>query len=165
MGIAFFFIKRTYEADHTRTAILNGGPVTWRPVILKYRLLRWVVAVLFTGMNLMVLIESPRGAGEPARWLWPVAMISILAGAVLLWSMLRIIEAYSTSTSPIEIRIVKDGPLEKDPQDQTLLNHAIAEGNSRIIVYEVRRTLPNPGGELQYADDFPGAWQIEKYHD
>ncbi|KFY10415.1 hypothetical protein V491_07659 [Pseudogymnoascus sp. VKM F-3775] len=133
MGIATFFIRQTYEADGQRTAAVNGGRDTWHPVILKKNCVRWPVALAFIGMNIIVLVESPRGDAKPARWTWPVIIGSILFGASLYWGALRIIEKHSTSTSAIEIRIARDGP-PVDPQDETALLRAKMEGNSRIVV-------------------------------
>lgn len=137
MGVAVFFIRRTYEADNTRTATVNGGQATWRPVLLKQRFIRWLVALVFIGMNFMVVVESARADGTPARWIWPVIIGCILFGATLYWASIMLIEKHSSSTSPLEIRIVRDGfPIESQ-QDADALARAKVEGNSRIVVYEV----------------------------
>jgi hypothetical protein len=137
VGFAFFFIRRNYETDTTRSKNIEGGSSTWHPVILKNKYLRFVCGLIFIGMNLMVLVQSAKGAGSPPVWLRPVIVFSLLAGASIYWAAIIIIEKRSDSGSPLEIRIEKDGMPLKDDDDAALLLKAKVEGNSRIVVYKV----------------------------
>lgn len=137
VGFAFFFIRQNYETDTTRSRNVEGGSATWHPIILKSQYLRLVCGLIFIGMNLMVLVQSARGGGWPPVWLRPVIVLSLLAGASIYWAIIIIIEKKSTSKSPLEIRIERDGMPLKDEDDAHLLLRAKAEGNSRIVVYNV----------------------------
>jgi hypothetical protein len=120
-----------------------GGQLIWVPVILKNKYLRIICALTFIGMNLMVLIQSARASGWPPAWLRPVLIGALLVLAFIYWLAIVVIEKRSTSDSPLEIRIERDGMPLLDEADRPLLLKARLEGNSRIVVYTVSITWLN----------------------
>jgi hypothetical protein len=138
MGVAFFWIRHTYEADNTRQSTpFVTRPVTWHPVILKSQYLRVLCALLFIGVNIMVLIQSARSSGDPPPWAWPVVIFGLLLVVFLYWLGIVLIAEKSNEKSPLEIRIVRDGITVKNPLDLPVLEKAKTEGNSRVVIYEV----------------------------
>jgi len=164
VGLAFFWIRRNYEADNTRRSTTLGiGPVTWQPVILRNKYLRVVCALAFIGMNLMVLVQGARSSNDPPAWLWPVIIFSLLFGASLYWLGIVEIARRSDENSPLEIRIVRDGMLVENPLDEPVLQKARTEGNSRVVIYEVCCSdfiilACSLLGAPEYANLFSGPW-------
>jgi hypothetical protein len=105
IGIAYFFIRRTYEGPGSRKT--PGNAASWEPVTLKSKWFGYPAAILFIGMDMMILVESARGSGTPPRWYWPVVLFSIIGGASIYWAVVRIIARLSGPRSPLQIRIVK----------------------------------------------------------
>jgi hypothetical protein len=141
VGCAFFWIRRNYEADTTRSTAFTTGPVVWKPVILKNFYLRVVCALTFIGMNLMVIVQSAQSSGYPPSWLRPVIIFGLLFVASIYWGFIVLIAKTSGESSPLEIRIVRDGMPIANPADLPVLNMAKLEGNSRVVIYKVRCAL------------------------
>lgn len=141
VGCAFFWIRRNYEADITRSTAFTTGPVVWKPVILKNFYLRVLCALTFIGMDMMVIVQSAQSSGSPPSWLWPVIIFGVLLIASIYWGFIVLVAKYSSESSPLEIRIVRDGIPVANPADEPVLNKARQEGNSRAVIYEVRYAL------------------------
>jgi amino acid transporter len=139
MGVAYFFIRRTYEGRGSRKTPENVGSKTWEPIILKSNWFGYPVALLVIGINIMVLVESARGGGAPHRWIWPLIFFGILGGASIYWATIRLIARVSNKQSSLEIRILKNvrGGNTGTIDDQGALKQAKLEGNNRIVVYEL----------------------------
>jgi hypothetical protein len=148
VGCAFFWIRRNYEADTTRSTAFTTGPVVWHPVILKNKYLRVICALVFIGMNMMVLVQSARSSGYPPSWLRPVVIFGLLFVASIYWGFIILIANKSDQESPLEIRIVRDGVPVANIEDVPVLNKAKQEGNSRVVIYEVCRTPYSPTAKI-----------------
>jgi hypothetical protein len=139
MGVAFFFIRRTYEGRGSRKTPENVESKIWSPVILKSNWVGYPAALLFIAMNLMILVESAKADGAPHRWIWPIIIFGLFGVASIYWAMIRITARVSNNRSPLEIRIVKNvrGGNTGTPEDQPALKQAKLEGNNRIVVYKL----------------------------
>jgi hypothetical protein len=135
VGIAFFRIRRNYEADTSRHP--PSKTEHWQPVILKNASMRVACALIFIGMNMMVLVQSARASGYPPSWLRPAVIGGLVVGGLVYWGAIFIIAKKSDENSPLEIRIVRDGIEVEKEADKVELNKAKQEGNSRVVIYEV----------------------------
>jgi amino acid transporter len=156
LGTAYFFIRRTYEGPGSRQT--PGNPKSWKPVILKNRWLGYAAAILFIGLNMMIMIESARAPGSLRRYYWPVILFSILGAASVYWAAIRITARVSDNESPLEIRILKNvsGGHTGTAEDQPALKQAKLEGNNRIVVYELH-------GNAKRFRDWIDVWGYKTY--
>jgi len=156
LGFAYFFIRRTYEGPESRQTA--GNPKTWTPVILTNKWLGYSAAILFIGLNVLIMVESARAPGSPSRWYWPVILFSVLGAASIYWAVLRIIARVSDNESPLEIRILKNvsGGNTGTAEDQPALKQAKLEGNNRIVVYELH-------GKAKSFRDWIDVWGYKTY--
>lgn len=143
VGFAFFFIRRTYEGRESRKTPENASMKNWNPVIFtKADWLGYFPAIVFIGINMMILVQSARSREKPDRWIWPIIIFSILGVASCYWAAIRIIAKVSKSkeTIPIEIRIVRStrgGGHTGKAEDTEALKKAKKHQNNRIVVYEL----------------------------
>lgn len=142
MGFALLRLRKCYEEGHeegtTRPTIDNPDDgVKWHPVILKYKPVLLIISFLFTSMNIIALVESARGLGNPPRWAWPTVLLGLGALVCLYWLVLSLFVWKSNENSWIHVRITKLGDVGMKDEDKPALTEAKLQENSRIVVYKV----------------------------
>ncbi|CRG91397.1 Low-affinity methionine permease [Talaromyces islandicus] len=72
---------------------LSSRPQGWKPQYIKSPFIRRVLATLFIGMNMVILVEAGRVTthGEIPRYWWPAISGIIVAGSFVYWGGLRIL--------------------------------------------------------------------------
>jgi hypothetical protein len=114
----------------------------WEPLILKNKILEWIVVLIFAGSNLMILADSARTKASPNRYWWPIISAFIFGGSFVYWLVLRLWILMSGSIDHADGLAIK-AHIACDPDDcrtaeqRQMLAAARSEGNQRIVYYEV----------------------------
>ncbi|KAF8535501.1 amino acid permease-domain-containing protein [Trichophaea hybrida] len=120
----------------------------WEPLILKNKILEWIVALIYAGSNLMILADSALTKASPNRYWWPIISVCTFGGSFVYWLVLRLWVLMSGSIDHADGLAIK-AHIACDPDDcrtaeqRRMLAAARSEGNQRIVYYEFSESFGN----------------------
>lgn len=91
VGASAFWIKKR----------LGSRPQGWKPAYIKTSFIRLILATLFIGLNILILVEGARlnTPGEIPRYWWPALSGIIVVASFAYWCGLRVLMLPNPSAS------------------------------------------------------------------
>jgi hypothetical protein len=120
----------------------------WEPEIITNKYVLWVLPVVFSIGNLIVLIwgAKPRDPGKISRFWWPVIFFLIAAGSTIYWGAMMITRAKVNkdgekqtigSVIGFEVKIYNETDEIVPPDMQEAMVQSRLDGSRRRVGYEV----------------------------
>lgn len=122
--------------------------ISWRPIYLNNKVLLVGIAVVFAGMNVVILVETslPKYSGQIASFWWPVTVAVCVAISIVYWGILRFFQvqgspsrAAMASKVGFQVEVFETGDNAIPPDMDFAMHEAKMDGGNRRVQYKVRR--------------------------
>ena len=136
LGILFKLKKRMTQFK---------GLEDWDFKFLTWPLIRRVIATLFVGVNILILVVAarPHNVGTIARYWWPTVMLCIVSASAAYWFVLWSLQEkrFVSRLMAIDVKVMHGDSLGVESEYEAMLKDARRDGSNRRAIYNVHGRL------------------------
>lgn len=127
----------------------------WQPEVITNKYILWVLPIVFSIGNLLVLIwgAKPRDEGHIPRYWWPIIFFLIVAGSTIYWVVMMITgvkvnvrgeEKTVGSMIGFEVRVYNETDERVPSHMEDAMVQSRLDGSRRRVGYKVRHAMCSP---------------------